>query len=222
MLFWASVAVFAAAVPMSMLYVLGYRLDENFTLQKTGGLYISSPVAGSEISIDKKIVKRTSILQSGIFIQSLRPRAYKISVKKEGYRAWEKELRVLPQSVTEARALLVPEEPNAEVRWRGKFDFLASSPFEPVFLLVEEREKGNFLTFYLPEPNEFVVFEPSDLLAASPSFKKDFELMRWRQGGAVVKLDGKIRRLSFDLSRRVFAAVLLGSESPQKTETDAE
>ena len=218
-LFWVSVLIFLAAVPVSVLYVLGYRLDENFRLRKTGGLYISSPVTGSEIFIDKKMRKRTSILQSGVFAQSLAPRAYKVSVTKEKYRAWEKTLRVFPQAVTEARALLVPQNPNAEALFRGKFTRMHASPLEPVLFLIEAREKNNALIFYLPGTNEFLSFEASPALAA-PVFKGNVEVIRWLRGGVMLVLDGKPRRLSFDFSRRSFRAVPLGGEDPQKTPED--
>lgn len=218
-LFWISLLIFLAAVPVSVLYVLGYRLDEDFRLRKTGGLYISSPVTGSEISIDKKMRKRTSILQSGVFAQSLAPRAYKISVMKEKYRTWEKELRVLPQAVTEARALLVPQDPNAEVLFRGKFIRMHASPTEPVFLLIERREKDSMPVFYLPKTNEFLSFEASPALS-TPVSKKSAEIIRWRQGGIMLLLNGKPRRFSFDFSRRSFRAVPLGGESARKTLND--
>lgn len=219
LLFWVSVLIFLAAVPVSVFYVLGYRLGDDFRLKKTGGLYISSPVTGSEISIDKKIRKRTSILQSGVFAQSLTPRAYKILVTKEGYRPWEKELRVLPQAVTEARALLVPAEPNAEVVFRGKFRGLSASPVEPIFFLIEKRGAGNVPVFYRPQTNEFLSFEASPALQTSV-FKGNAEVLRWRQGGVVLLLDGKPRRLSFDFARRSFRAVPLGDETPRKTPDD--
>src|SRR3989338_6444093 len=67
-LFWISVLIFLLLVPVTILYALGYRVDPDFSLRKTGGLYISSTFTGSEIFVDKNLQRKTNLLQSGAFI----------------------------------------------------------------------------------------------------------------------------------------------------------
>ena len=71
-------------MPVVIMYSLGYRLDENFKLKKTGGIYISSDFTGSEIFLDDKLIKKTNLLQNGVFIDNLSPRTYEILVLNEG------------------------------------------------------------------------------------------------------------------------------------------
>src|SRR3989344_1667964 len=130
-LFWLSVAVFLALVPVTVLYSLGYRFDRNFVLRKTGGLYIASDVSGSEIFINGELERRTNLLQSGVFVQNLAPNKYKVLVAREGYLGWSKELQIFSRFVSEARAVLVPAETNGKIILKGRFSGLGGSPDSP-------------------------------------------------------------------------------------------
>lgn len=109
------VLAFLIVVPIILLYSNGFRLDAGFHLVKTGGLYVSSPVSGSEIFINNDLKKTTNILQSGLFLQNLKPGKYPVLVAKEGYWPWAKELEIKEQSVAEARALMLPENPEGKI-----------------------------------------------------------------------------------------------------------
>ena len=49
------------------------------------------------------------------------------------------------------------------------------------------------------------------------TYKKSFELIRWLDNGAVVKLDGKAIRILFDFDNRSAAVVPLGEETALKS-----
>jgi len=110
---------FLACMPPLVLYSLGYRWDwswENgFQAYKTGALYISSPVTGSKILVNKKEEKQTNIFQSGLFLQSLKPGKYAVSVTMDGYWSWSKNFIVKEEMVTETRAMLIPIEPQGKI-----------------------------------------------------------------------------------------------------------
>ncbi len=106
---------FLVAVPAVLLYTSGFRLDSDLRLYKTGGLYVSSPVSGSQIFINNKLEKETNILQNGLFLQNLKPGKYSVLIGKDGYWPWLKELEVKEQFVTEARALILPREMDGEI-----------------------------------------------------------------------------------------------------------
>lgn len=215
-LFWVSLAAFLLAVPLIILSSLGYRLDSELRLRKTGGLYISSPLSGSEIFVNGDLKKRTNLLQSGIFIQNLSPRTYHVLVLKEGYLPWSKNLEVSAQKVNEARSLLLPQETNGTVLLRGKFSKIFASPFDEILLLVQTRDSKNVLSWYLPREREFLFAEEP---TTSLTFKKSFEIVRFEPNGAVLKLDGNIRHLKFDLAERRMEVVEADSaqeESPRE------
>lgn len=109
------VLLFLISLPPILFYTLGYRLGADLRFYKTGGLYVSSPVAGSKIFINNKERKETNLWQSGLFLQSLKPVKYSILVAKDGFWPWQKNLIVKEQSVTEARAMLIPKEPKGEI-----------------------------------------------------------------------------------------------------------
>jgi len=213
-LFWISVLIFLLLVPVTILYALGYRVDPDFSLRKTGGLYISSTLTGSEIFVDKNLQKRTNLLQSGVFIQNLAPKKYGILVLKEGYLAWAKDLNVKSQFVTEAHALLVPMQTNGKILSRGGFVGIKSSTFDSILLLSFETKNRKAITWYVPDTEEFMSPLPGE---SAFTYKKSFELIRWLDNGAVVKLDGKAIRILFDFDNRSAAVVPLGEETALKS-----
>lgn len=107
-------AVFIVAIPVLMLYGSGYRLDDQFRLVKTGGIYISAPGSGAEIYVNNKIEKTTNLIQRDLFEQNLNPGTYFVFVYKDGYWPWSKELKVHEQLVAEAHPFLVRREPKLE------------------------------------------------------------------------------------------------------------
>lgn len=105
--------VFIICVPLFILYAKGYRFDfsKAFQISETGGLYINADQSGISIYVNGEVVRKTSIVQKGIFVQSLKPGEYKISTSKDGFQAWSKTLKVFPEIVTEARSFSLKNEP---------------------------------------------------------------------------------------------------------------
>lgn len=112
--------LFVLAAPVIVLYSLGYTLDEDFTIQKTGGIFIHSDVVNSSIFVDKEFFKSNGIFLRNTLIQDLVPnKKYLIEVHKENYQSWIKEIYVYPSIVSEGRVLMMPNE--FEVREIFKF-----------------------------------------------------------------------------------------------------
>lgn len=196
------------------MYSLGYRLDEDFRLKKTGGLYIASDISGSEIFIDGELEKRTNLLQGGVFIDNLAPGKHEILVLHQDYSPWTKTLEVYSQLVTEARALLIPRDLDAEILLRGKFLKIYASPIDPVLLLIEGNTAQKTLNWFIPETKAFLS------LGTSLKFQKTFEIIRWLPQGALLKLDGRIYRVSFDIPLSRAELVDPGGEIPKKSEEE--
>jgi len=126
------VLVFLLLIPLVLLYTTGFRWDSKLGLYKTGGLYISSPLTDSKIFINNNLEKETNILQSGIFLQSLKPGEYSVLVAKDGYWPWQKNLIVKEQLVTEARAMLIFKEPKGTIILRENYSPLETSKYDEI------------------------------------------------------------------------------------------
>jgi len=151
-----AVTAFILLAPLIILYSLGYRLSPHFTLTKTGGLYISSPKTGSEIFINNRLKKRTNLLQSGLFVQNLKPASYAVVVAREEFWPWTKDIEVKEQFVTEARAFLLPKDPEGRVILRGKFLSIQASPEQKVLLLEEQKKDDIEIIAYSPRTDTFL------------------------------------------------------------------
>jgi len=97
------------------MYTDGYRINGKFEIVETGGIYVYSPQAGSEIFINNKKQDKTTIFNKDFFVQNLKPGTYKILIAKEGFWPWAKEVEVHERHVTEAIAFLIPKEPDWEI-----------------------------------------------------------------------------------------------------------
>jgi hypothetical protein len=49
--------IFILAAPVILLYSIGYRLDSDYSLQKTGGVFIHSDVSSTSVFVDKEFFK---------------------------------------------------------------------------------------------------------------------------------------------------------------------
>ena len=137
------VLIFLAAAPAVLLYSNGYRLGANWTLKKTGGLYVASPVSGAQIFVNDNLERETNIIQNGLFLSGLRPGAYSVLIAKEGYWPWSKKMEVKSQMVAEARALLLPKEPEGEIIKRENSTPLQKTEYDDIYALIKETKKLN-------------------------------------------------------------------------------
>lgn len=218
-LFWASLAIFFVMVPVVTLYALGYRLDDSWNLKKTGGIYVSSDISGSEIFFEGNFEDRTNLLQSGAFIDNLSPGTYQVQVLNEGYQPWKKNLEVNSQLVTEARAILIPEKTNSDILLRGTFSGMYASQNNPIIILSETRQISTgiekIVRWYIPEDQAFLTDT-----AALLKYNSSFEIVRWLPNGVILNLDNKRFRVSFNLGRGTASIVPMGNESPNKTDEE--
>lgn len=103
--------VFIIGAPVLILYSTGYRLGDALSLIKTGGIFIHSNLSGTRVYVDGDFVEDNGIILRNTLIQNLRPnKTYNVKVEKEGHNTWEKDFRVLPNLVIEAKVLMLPEE----------------------------------------------------------------------------------------------------------------
>ncbi len=103
--------LFILVAPIIVLYSLGYTFDEQFTIQKTGGIFIHSDVANTSVFVNKDFFKSNGIFIRNTLIQDLVPnKRYLIEVHKQGYQSWIKEIYVYPSIVSEGSVLMLPNQ----------------------------------------------------------------------------------------------------------------
>lgn len=107
-LFYLSILAFLLLLIPVLLYSLGYAIDGNFRISKTGGIFIQSSEAGADVSAGKK-TKRTSFLGRSTIIKNLLPGHYKVSIIKDGFWNWQKTLSVNSETVSFRNVLLIPK-----------------------------------------------------------------------------------------------------------------
>lgn len=105
--------IFFAVAPLFIYYAKGYRFhfSEQDNVSRTGGIYVSTDQSGMGIYINNILEKKTSIVQKSVFVQDLNPGSYEVRVSKDGFQTWQKNLRVFPELVTEAKSFLIKNEP---------------------------------------------------------------------------------------------------------------
>src|SRR3989338_11338406 len=115
------VFMFLAGAIAVNFYVLGYRIDSDLKITKTGGIYIYSPEAKSDIYLNNRLKEQTGIILGGVFIQNLKPQKYSVLVAKNGYWPWQKNITIKEEVVAELRAMLIPQNPKGEIILKGLF-----------------------------------------------------------------------------------------------------
>jgi hypothetical protein len=108
--FGLSVILFLALLPVVILYADGWRFKQGFGLVRTGGIYIAVPYNNATVTFNGERVGQSGFLQRDFYIGDLAPAAYSLRVEGGGVRPWSRILVVEPQLVTDARAILLPEE----------------------------------------------------------------------------------------------------------------
>lgn len=143
-LFWLATVLFAAIAILSVAYASGYRYSPEFGFTRVGGLAVSTaPSTETEIRVNGKLMKRTTLFSRSVFLQNLTPGKYTINVSKEGFRTWEKTVDVMPELVTALQAILVEDPPVAEKILTAPYTGIRPWNNETIVL-----EKGKVQTFY--------------------------------------------------------------------------
>ncbi|MDP3965248.1 MAG: hypothetical protein Q8Q13_00415 [bacterium] len=107
------IILFFICLPVALFFASGYSFRTGFGLIKTGGIYISVPYAGADVSLNGKIVGTSGILKRGFYIDNLAPSSYEVVVTREGSRPWRRTLVVEENLVSDTSAYLIPADIRA-------------------------------------------------------------------------------------------------------------
>jgi hypothetical protein len=123
---------------IAILYARGYRLqssEENITLGPTGLLVVNSDPVAAQVYIDGEL--RTATDNS----LSLSPGEYELTVKKEGYLAWDKTITIEREAVTQVDAFLVSNAPSlTALTFSGAINPIVSEDFSKIAYVVPSAE----------------------------------------------------------------------------------
>lgn len=123
--------VFVLIAPVIVLYSLGYTLDDQFTFQKTGGIFIHSDISNTSTFIDEEFFKTNGIFIRNTLIQDLVPnKKYLIEINKDGYQSWRKDIYVYPSIVSEGTVFMLPNifEKREILKYVDKSGVATSTP----------------------------------------------------------------------------------------------
>lgn len=199
-----STAIFVLISAAIFMRSQGYVLSNNFTITRTGGLYITAPMANSEIFIDHEKKKTSGIITSYLFNQNLKPGEYSILVAKEGYWPWAKTLTVKEGFVSEAKAFMVPENPIGEILLRGAFSGASASNAQKIIMLSEQKNELTTLSFYLP--NENIFLNNDSITTKNLLSPKTISGILWEKNSVTLKTDKDIIKITFNLETRTVNA----------------
>ncbi len=167
---------FLFVAPLIVLYSFGYKFDfEKREIVKTGAIHlkIQSPQK-VRIYINNKFKKQTRLFLNSALISNLLPREHKISVKKEGFHPWQKNLKIEEGKVTKAEHIfLIKEEFDLEVFEEKVDSFFFSPDKTKIALLKKDPDKIYFKILNLKENQTKEI----------PLFGKNQELLKlkWSQ-----------------------------------------
>ena len=137
-LFFVSVGLFLLITPLTIFYSQGYRFDfKEKRITQTGGLFLRVRPKKAKIYIDNRLRKETDFLFGSVLIENLLPKKYKISVGKQGFQKWEKELKIEEKKVTEAKNILLWPENLSFETLTGAIEKLFLSPDKTKIIFLE-------------------------------------------------------------------------------------
>jgi len=113
-IFWFIVGLFIVGGAWLLVYSFGYRVDwQTLQISQTGGLYVKTSPKITDVFLDgENTNKKSGLLSTGIFIQNIFPRSHQLTISKEGYFSWEKEVVVEPSLVNNfSHVVLLPQSP---------------------------------------------------------------------------------------------------------------
>lgn len=104
------VVLFLVLLPAIILYADGWRFKQGFGFVRTGGVYVSVPYSDATVTLNGEVVGHSGFLQREFYIGDLAPAAYSLRIEAPDRRTWSRLLVVEPQLVTDARAVLLPDD----------------------------------------------------------------------------------------------------------------
>lgn len=140
-LFISFALLYLIFAPVIVFYSLGYRFDfDNKQLITTGAVYLQTWPSEVQISVGENVKQNTNILSNVSLIQGLSPEKYDITVEKEGYYPWSKNLEIKEQEVTRIDNVTLIKQEIVFNEIEGEFENFPTEPPVETGLTKEQKE----------------------------------------------------------------------------------
>jgi len=122
LIFYALIVIFLILAFFIVPYSNGLRFDFNtLSFVGLGGLYLNVEPTEALAQIDKLSFEiKSSFIKSGLLIANLFPKTYHVSIQKDGYQSWDKNLAIKPSLVTQIYPIILIPEKSAETLLENK------------------------------------------------------------------------------------------------------
>ncbi|GEM_PF-452071 len=164
-LFFSICVLFISITPIVILYASGYRFDfNNMRVVQTGGLFFKISPPGVMVYIDDKPYKKTNFFFDTALMSGLLPKSYHISIQKNDYHTWEKELLVEEKMVTEAKnIILFPKNPLFNLALKNIKTFFPAPDEKKAVLEIATDQRWAFASFDLQSQKQEQLLSEDDL-----------------------------------------------------------
>lgn len=113
------ITLFLVLLSAILFYTFGYQLDtETGETIQTGGLVIKTPIKDVTVYQNGEIAKRNGfindLITDFIKIDNLKPKAYSIEIRKDGYQTWKKTIEIKPGQVEKFENIIILKDQYEE------------------------------------------------------------------------------------------------------------
>ncbi len=106
--FYSFCVIFLVLIPVLIFYANGYRFTKDWGVSETGGIYVYASESNAVISLNGIQKAQSGIFQRGVLLDGLKEGKYEVTVSKDGFSSWEKNLEVKDGYVSEGHPFLIP------------------------------------------------------------------------------------------------------------------
>jgi len=119
------ILIFCLSAPILILYTAGFRYNiKKGQLEKAGALVIKSEPSGARILLNNEDLKKSTPVR----LNNIIPDEYLVSLEKENYYTWTKNLEVKTQETTFAEDIVLFRESAPELLTEHNVDWIDFSP----------------------------------------------------------------------------------------------
>ncbi|MDX9893274.1 MAG: PEGA domain-containing protein [Patescibacteria group bacterium] len=154
LIYLSFIAAFLIIAPIISLYASGFKYNfKTGRLEKTGIIYIDSKPKGSEIYINNEPAGKTPKRFSRML-----PESYQITVQKQGYYSWQKELEVQSGLTTFAKNIILFKQTLPISLVEGQIIIFEISPNkEKIFYSLDKAEMAELRLLNIKTGDDFLV-----------------------------------------------------------------
>ncbi len=143
----ACALVFLVAAPAIVFYALGYRLDfTTWKVTETGGIYVRAVPTGTTVAIDNGSENTIGLFSPSVFVQNLVPGAHTVSINKDGYYAYQKNLPVKEKEVTKLENVTLFQQDMGFVAAAQNVLYFSAAPDNATLLTAAPAKTGFTIT----------------------------------------------------------------------------